>query len=166
MEPLTITGSRLNAALYLVLSIVFVACGIWLVGHPAQAKDLIYGWLSIALFGLGALVFVGLLARPQVLRLDSDGFSLRGGLVRSPRLTLWRDVQPFFVFRLSRGGKMIGFNYAEGPAPSKTQAFVSGLVGAEGALPRGWPKSPEAMVTLLNDYRERALAFQARWGRS
>jgi hypothetical protein len=165
MEPLTITGSRLKTALYLALSTVFVAGGVWVVGHPSQAKDLIYGWLSIALFGLGALVFVWLLARPQVLRLDSEGFSLRGGLVRSPKVTRWRDVQSFFVFRLPRGGKMIGFNYAEGRAPSMALAVVSGLAGADGGLPKGWPKSPEAMVALLNDYRVRALAFQSRWGR-
>jgi hypothetical protein len=165
MEPLTITGSRLKTILYLAMSLAFVAGGVWVIGHPSQSKDLIYGWLSIALFGLAALVFGWLLARPQVLRLDAEGFSLRGGLVRSPRVTRWRDIQPFFVFRLSRGGKMIGFNYAEGRAPSTTLAFVSGLAGAEAGLPKGWPKSPEAMVVILNDYRERALAFQSRLGR-
>jgi hypothetical protein len=164
MEPLTITGSRLKTALYLALSIAFVAGGVWVVGHPSQAKDLIYGWLSIALFGLGALVFIWLLARPQVLRLDSEGFSLRGGVTRAPQFTRWRDVQTFFVFRLPRGGTMIGFNYTEGRQPSKLSALAR-LAGAEGALPKGWPKSPEAMVVILNDYRERALAVQSRWGR-
>jgi hypothetical protein len=166
MEPLTITGSRLNAALYLVLSLVFLAGGVWLVGQAVQVKDLVFGWLSIALFGLAALVFVWLLVRPQVLRLDAEGFSLQGGLVRSPKLTRWRDVQPFFVFHLPRGGKMIGFNYIQDRAPSTTLAFVSGLAGAEAGLPKGWPKSPEAMVAVLNDYRERALAFQSRSGRT
>jgi len=161
MEPLIITGSRAKTAIYLAISIVFVAVGVLMVGHPSGAKDLIYSWLSIVFFGLGVVVFGWLLVRPQVLQLDSEGFSLGGGLVRTPRKTRWRDVQAFFVFRLPRGGKMIGFNYEPGRRPSL--ASVSRRFGADGGLPKSWPKSPEAMADILNGYRERALAFESRW---
>jgi hypothetical protein len=163
MEPLTITGSRISAAVYLAIALAFVALGVWVVSHPSQIKDLLFGWLDIILFGLGVAVFAWLLVRPQVLYLNSEGFSLRGGVVRAPQLTRWGDVQSFYAFRLPRGGMMIGFNYAEGRRPKL--AVLARLAGAEGALPKGWPKSPDAMAAILNDYRERALAFQARDGR-
>jgi hypothetical protein len=106
-----------------------------------------------------------MLVRPQILKLDAEGFTLGGGLTRKPYRVFWRDIEPFFVFRLPRGGAMAGFNYVAGRRPQTALSTMSHNLGADGALPKAWALSTEALVAKLNDYRERALAFQARWGR-
>ncbi|WP_165185151.1 hypothetical protein [Caulobacter soli] len=152
--PRTIEASRLKLWLYLAISLVFVAIGVMMVQDPSAGLK---GWLVLLFFGLGVAAFVVLLVRPQVLDLDTQGFTLRGGFVRSPKTVLWRDVERFFVYRLPRGGKMIG--YMLEPAARKDTALnrIARSFGADGALPKGWPGSPEKMVEDLNAYRLWAL---------
>jgi hypothetical protein len=154
VEARTITGSRAKTALYLLISIIFVAVGAMLLRGPSASA---MAWLCVAFFGLGVLLFAWLLIRPQTLDLDSEGFTLGGGMVRSPKKVLWREVEGFHVYRLPRGGKMIGYSYAPGPKKESAAVAFARDLGAESALPRGWPQSPEKMVDLLNAYRLRAL---------
>jgi hypothetical protein len=41
--------------------------------------------------------------------LDAEGLTLGGGLMLRPRRLLWREVEAFKVFRLPRGGKLVGY---------------------------------------------------------
>ncbi len=152
--PRTIESSRLKASLSLLGSLVFVAIGVMMVRDPLVSTK---GWLALLFFGVCAAAFAVLLFRPQVLILDKDGFMVSGGFVRSPRKVLWRDVEGFFVYRLPRGGKMIGYNLQ--PAARKQTALgkIARSFGADGALPKGWPGSPEKMAEDLNAYRLWAL---------
>jgi hypothetical protein len=143
--------------LYLLLSLAFVAGGVLIVRDPSSGAG---GWLCMTFFGLCAVVFAIQLIRPQVLTLDIDGFTLDGGLVWSPKTVLWRDVQGFFVYRLPRGGKMIGYNWEPGAKKDTAARRLVRAFGADGALPKGWPGSPEQMVEDLNAYRLWALS---RW---
>jgi hypothetical protein len=52
---------------------------------------------------------------------------------------------------------MIGFNYKAGASPRPRLARFNRAFGAEAALPRGWPQSPEALAAQLNAYRAQAL---------
>lgn len=156
VEPRTIRGSRGKTSVYLLGSLSFVATGIWLLRQP-QA-EILWAWLCVAFFGLGALVFAWLLVRPQVLILDGGGFKLDGGLVRSPKQIPWQDVQGFFVYRLPvGGGKMVGYNFE--PTAGKNSSLIrwNRRLGADGALPEGWPLSAEKMAEELNAYRLQAL---------
>ena len=151
----TITSSRGKTLLYLATSVVFVAMGVFMLGDPSHTT---MAWLCILFFGLGVAAFVWLLIRPQTLTLDETGFTLGGGMVRSPLTIAWRDVQGFFVYKLPKGGKMIGYNFTPGARKDTAIAKLARGLGADGALPRAWPQSPEKMAETLNAYRARALA--------
>jgi hypothetical protein len=157
LEPQTITESRLKASGSLAVSLVFFVIGLVWLRHPDGLEELVMAWLCVVLFGFGVLVMTLLMVRPMVLRLDADGYTLSGGLMRAPRQTLWRNIEPFYIYQLPRGGRMIGYNYVAGYKPDNLVKKFNRAFGAEAALPRGWPSSPEKMVTLLNDYRARAL---------
>jgi hypothetical protein len=150
-----IVGSRWKAALYLTASLAFAAGGLLMLNDPDESKAAAV--LCVVLFGLGALIFLLMLVRPQRLALDGQGFTLSGGLVRSPKLVRWRDVEPFFAYRLPRAGKMIGYNFRTGVRPDTTMNRIARRFGADAALPKGWPMSPDAMVEHLNAYRAQAL---------
>ena len=151
----TIKGSFGKALLYLAISLVFVAMGAFLAGDPRQAT---MAWLCIVLFGLGAAVFVRLLFRPHILTLDDEGFTVSGGLIRAAKKTPWRDVEGFFVYRLPKAGKMVGYNLAPGIRNETALAKIGRSLGADRALPRGWAMSAEKVAETLNAYRARALA--------
>jgi hypothetical protein len=136
----------------------FVALSIFWLRHPSGEGDVWKAWLGVIFFALCSAVLSWTLIRPMVLRLDADGFTLNGGLLRAPKRTLWRDTGEFFVYRLPRGGKMIGFNHVAGRAPASPLSQFNRTFGADGALPKSWPFSPEHMVAKLNEYRAWALA--------
>jgi len=164
MPTTEITTSRWKIAVFLGGSLAFVAIAFWLLQHPTQNA-----WklkLGFVFFGLCAALFVGLLINPQRLVLDHEGFTILGGFVRSPKKIQWRDIDGFFVYRLPRGGKMIGFNYKAGASPRPRLARFNRAFGAEGALPKGWPQSPEALAAQLNAYRAQALGGGAPRRRS
>ncbi|MGX9145309.1 hypothetical protein [Mesorhizobium sp. 128a] len=158
IEPLVISASRGKTLLLLSVSLFFVLACAFLI-HVSEDGDTAGLWWCVAFFGLGVLVFAWQLARPQILVLNGQGFSLGGGLVRSPKLVLWKDIEGFFVVhRRRRVGDMIGYNFAPGVKKSSVMRSVTKSLGAEAALPQGWTLSPEEMVALLNEYRRRAMA--------
>ena len=137
----------------LLVCLAFVAIAIFAPDDHSQSKSWRF-WCG-SFFGLCGFVGVWTLARPRKLTLDSEGFTLSGGFLRSPKKTLWDVVEGFFVYRLPRGGKMIGFNYIPGRGPSTALVKLNGRLGAEGALPKLWPGPPEALAEELNSYRGR-----------
>jgi hypothetical protein len=154
MDTREIATSRGKTALYLAMSLAFVAIALFGLQDPDRASSKLQ--LCLAFFGLCSVVFVWLLIRPQRLLLDSEGFTLLGGFVRSPKKVCWCDIDAFFVYRLPRGGKMIGFNYRP-DAPRGAVVRFARRLGAEGTLPKGWPIGPDKMVAELNAFRLQAL---------
>ena len=150
-------GSRAKTATLLAISIAFVAIAVLL---PDSARGSYEMSIAAALFfGFCALVFLWLLIRPHRIVVDSEGFAMVGGLVFSPKKTLWRDAEPFFVCRLANRRKVVGFNYRSGARDSSPLLkFNRRSAGADGALPILPRGSPEELVDQLNAYRERALA--------
>jgi len=145
--------AKIGAALF--VCIVFVAIALLMPELPRGSQP--WRIAATVFFGVGALVFGFLMLRPQRLILDSDGFTVTGGLVFSPKPIRWSDVDRFFVYRLPKGGKMIGFNYRAGArGTSALLDFNRRSAGADGALPGLWRGGPEKIVEELNDYRERS----------
>ena len=157
MSETAFSVSRWKMTLYLAGSLAFVAIALFFLQHPSEMRHPNEGawkmWLCLVFFSPCALVFAWLLIRPPRLLLDRQGFTLVGGLIRSPKTIPWRDVEAFFVYRLPRGGKMIGYNYRPGVREVTALARVGRAFGADGALPKGWTLSPEKMVDELNAYR-------------
>jgi len=156
VEPQTIKGSIGKAILFLFISLGFVLIGGSEIASKGTSAD-IRAWLGVIFFGFGAIVFAVLLFRPMTIALDANGFTVTGGLIRSPKITRWRDIQGFFVYKLPRGSKMVGYNYVPGSPARPKMANFSRLVGAEAALPKGFAGSAEKLAETLNEYRERAL---------
>lgn len=153
MEPQVIRESRVKMGGYLAISLAFVALFVWMALGSTSERDVLTGWIGVALFGVGALLFGWLLVRPQVLRLDAQGFVLEGGLVRTPKRIAWADIDRFFVVNAPRGGELILFSYLPGRAPPSRLGRLIHPYGADGGLPKNWTLSPKALVALLNDYR-------------
>lgn len=154
METRTISGSRGKSLLLCLLSLGFALLALQEVVTTASPDW--RAWLGLALFGPGTPIFAWLIIRPQRLILEPAGFTVAGGLVWLPKRISWEEVDGFFVYRLPRGGKMIGYNHI-----SPRTALLAKLnrhLGAECALPKNFPGSPERLVDELNSYRARALA--------
>jgi hypothetical protein len=154
-----IVGARWKAALYLIASLAFAVGGALMLNDPDESRAA--AMLCLMVFGIGAVVFLVLLLRPQRLVLNSEGFEVSGGLVGTPKLVRWRDIEPLFVYRLPRAGKMIGYNFRPGVKPESTMGRIARRFGADAALPKGWPMSPDAMVEHLNAVRAQALGERA-----
>lgn len=162
MDVEEIKSSRGKTVLGLLVSLTFVAIFVAIPSEPAA--DSHKAWLGGGFFGLCSVVFACLLIRPQRLSLTPTGFTVSGGLIRSPKHVLWRDVDSFFEYRLPRGGTMVGYRFVPGARSDSALIRVSRSLGAEAALPKGSPESTEQLVERLNAYRARALAQEAGAG--
>nr|WP_250808842.1 hypothetical protein [Neorhizobium tomejilense] len=144
-----IVTSRKKTILLLLGSLVFVAGGVF-------APTVSY-WADV-FFAMCSIAFVAMLFRPYRLILENEGLTLSGGL-RSPWKIRWRDVDRFFVSHPRLGVTVIRFNYgADASKKPRGTAFARTLTGADAALPGHWPQSDAAVVDMLNEYREQALA--------
>jgi len=122
-----------------------------------KTTSVAWGWAGVTFFGLGVVVFLWLLIRPQVLILDSGGFTVDGGLIRTPKRVAWRDVQGFGVIHAGRGAKMVGYNFEPHAKPKSLLTRINRSFGADAALPQGWQISAEQLAADLNVYRIQAM---------
>jgi hypothetical protein len=149
--------SRLKTTMVLAGSLAFVAIAVLLPREAGETSD--WRWWAGGFFGLCSLVFVCLLVRPQRLTLDEGGFTLSGGLSRSPRKVAWEITTPFFIYQLPRGGKKVAYGLTFDPNRSPL-ARLNRRLGADGLLPGLWPDGPDQLCSELNAYREQALERQ------
>ena len=155
MEQRVIRGSRLKSVALFVISLAFVVLGVWLVvQYSRDTPVVIVESVGICFFGLGLLISVWQIIRPQTLVLDREGFSFSSGMSSFRRL--WSDVDRFFVFQPTTRSSLVGWNYLPGRGPSTLIAKISRSMGADAGLPSGWSISTQALVDLMNSYRERA----------
>jgi hypothetical protein len=164
MKTREIHTSRLKLMLLLGISLGFVAFALLIIKHTNRSAVGLPNLVDLqknadseflaALFFLGSVGVALQLFWPLHLLLDEEGFTLKGGFIRSPKRVLWRDVDHFFVFEYSIPAplpvsvKRIAYNYKPGLRKPH-------LVGDpfDGKLPNLWPKGPEDMVDELNAYR-------------
>ena len=142
--------SRRKIAGMLLASFAFVVGGIVLIrsGHWV-------GWLSVAVFGLGVVVFaLQLLPQSAYLRVGPAGFTVCT-LFRAHSCR-WSDVGPFKVARV--GPKdMVVFSFSDRyRGPRHLGRLNTTLVGAEAAVAVDgtWNIPMEELAAILNRYRE------------
>jgi hypothetical protein len=154
MEAVQIVEARTKILLLLAAALAFVA-GYAFLPDPDHQLPNWGGWF----FALCAAVFVVLLLRPRKLTLDSDGFSISGGLAGKALKKEWGDVTGFFPVRIRLGSSMVGFDYSVHAKTKPRGAWVAKRIsGAEGGISGAWPCSTVDQADQLNAYRERALA--------
>ena len=154
VEPRELVSSRLKLLGLFALALGFVAIAVFV---PDDESDRTWRWLCGGFFGLGAIVAAVMMIRPQRVLLDSRGFTIVGGLARAPRQVAWTDVDSFFVYRVARGNRMIGYNLVERARPDTYGGDLARHLDADGAIPKTLPGSPEQIVAELNAYRAAAL---------
>ena len=88
--PVTVGIRRLRVIHFILLSLPFVAGGLWLT-HQPHLYPIVLGWLCIAFFGGGGLFFLALLLPGAgTLELTGQGFTLRS-LFRKDEV-LWSQL--------------------------------------------------------------------------
>lgn len=155
VEPEEWVASRGKTLGYLAICAGFVAVALFL---PHDGKGEGWRWLCLLFFGLGCIVLAVTLVRPQRLMLDAEGFTIAGGLARSSRRRGWCDVERFHLFRLPRGGTMVGYDLADHARRDSYLGDLQRRWAPDGVLPKTLPGSPESIAAALNAYRDRALA--------
>jgi hypothetical protein len=158
LPPIVIRSSRRQAAVFLLLSVGFVATGVFMLRDP-KANPVI-GYLVAGFFGLGISVFGYRFIKPDVLTLAPDGIIWRS-MFRAARWR-WDEVRDFRPYKPPGRGvtKHIGFDFTDSHSGSGAglRGAAKTLTGVEGSLGTGWELGTADLTDLLNK-------AQARWQR-
>lgn len=148
-NTLTFAASRAKVLLILLISICFVALGVWLT--PQRP---ILGWLVTAFFGLGIVVSpLMLLPNSTYLRLDEEGFEM-GSFIRNQKFK-WTDVADFRLGSI-HGTKIIAIIFRpEYKQLQRGRAVAAALSGMEAAIPNHYNATLEQVLEALTTWKER-----------
>ena len=152
--PVTLRTPLRKLVFFLVSTILFGGC----LGAVALYSDL--NAIGIAIMWLGVIgcaaaipAFILSMIRGSALQLGPDGMQIHHGLKRGAHR--WSDLSDFSVADV--GMPMVVFDEATltgGPVGD----FNRGLVGRGGALPDTYGMDAWSLASLLNEWRDRALA--------
>ncbi len=162
--PVTLTTSRLKMLALFLVSLAFVAGGLWV---QIAAPDIIesgegfFLWLAILFFALCMAVgAVSLLPGAGNLTLTADGFEVCNLFKRFS--VPWADASGFRVEEIDdgesvRSSKFVGFDVrTAGIGPQRRGATKVG-----GALPDNYRLSYEELAALMTRWRAKALGVVA-----
>jgi hypothetical protein len=155
LNETVIEGSRAKSAFMLLISLGFVAIGVFLLRQPDVSRSV--AWLCLAFFAVCALVALAMLVKPNRIVLGPKGFKATA-LWRSFDVA-WDDVEGFHVWKNPAAHQTLAaWSYRPGRAPASPMAGVSASLGAEGAVPGMYGMSTRALVDLLNQRLEASRA--------
>lgn len=138
---------RTKHLMMLLLCSAFVALGYFLLRQGE-----FFGWVCIAFFGLGIVVFPLAMLPGNGLTLLEDRMVVRS-LFRT-RAVYWKDVDTFFAHSV-RGHNMVGWTYKPSyVAQSQGRAVAAMISGMEAALPETYGYSAAELAALLNRWLE------------
>lgn len=171
-ETLTLVGARWKYALIVLGSVAFVLIGWWMIhdldGTRRYSAEMthFFGWVSMVFFGFCGLIGLSRVVFPSRLVLTPEGFELH----QFPRVkrVRWDSVDQFFVWSMA-ANRMASWTYRPGAPEAGAMAAINRGFGADGSVGTGWPRSPEAIVDLMNGWKSRFVpeteeAAQARRG--
>jgi hypothetical protein len=147
-----------NSIIALICAAAFLISAAFFIALESPWK---WFWFGMTLcFLLLSAFFVLLVARPMKLSLDSDGFRLSGGWMRSPRFVDWLDIEPpVCSYSIGRGQTAIGYNLIDGAKKSgrwtdyNQQHFLP-----DATIPGVWRESTEQVADDINAYRAEVLS--------
>jgi hypothetical protein len=154
--PIVLRSSRRKTLFILIGSIAFFALGIFFLGHEVSLKTTIGGWVLVVLFGICIIACAIHLVAPGVsaLHLHREGFNYTS-IFRRASFT-WSDTKDFEVWT-SHNNKLVAFDNFHSKK-SWLKSVDTALMGRNTGLPGTYGVSAEDLVTVLNKWRERALA--------
>ena len=154
---LVLQSSRRQYLRLLAIATVLVVTGIVIVLRSRQLADVVAGWLVIAFFGAGAVLFVAVVIRPARLRVDDRSITLD----RWGRRSTWAlvDCGEFRVWRSRYAPQrpLVTFEYY-GPggrrrSERRLDRLNRRLGGSTDTLPDTFGLPAEYLARLLNDRR-------------
>lgn len=132
---LSTTTSHKKLVLLILVSLLFVAVGVWIVRDPGAdiVQVILGGWLSISFCGLCAIVFLAQLVLPKpLLTIDSYGITWTQ---RSDRTIPWTDIKDVDMLTVGRSQRFLVLWLSEPdrypprrPGPSLTNRLYDGDV--------------------------------------
>jgi hypothetical protein len=157
--PIIVRSSKWTALWMLVVSILFVGIFVLMLRDPNTTKQsqLLIAYTGTGFFGLGILVFLTRLLRPDTLEIAPHGLILCS-LVRSMSFR-WEDVRDFRSYRPTARVRSphVGFDFADNYKPGKraSRLALRQFAGVEGSLGGGWELDATELAHLLNSARAR-----------
>lgn len=146
---LVITQSRTKLAAWLVLFAATSAAFVFTAWLSTFLRDVLWAYLGVAVampigaaFAFAAILTAASLARPATLSADQNG--LHHCTYRQTRTHRWEQIEDFIVFESSNRLRSPGCVLIQGSPGRRYFSFG-----------RAWENSPEAVVQMLKDARDR-----------
>jgi hypothetical protein len=169
-QSFTIRSSRVFLG---VLGVAVAAIGLGATYLPldGSVRGAFFKYLGTPfLFAISPLLLWGVI-RPPVIRIDSEGFTLDGGLRRKSSRIGWRDIEAFVMYAPYPGATMaalrrqvwVGYKMIpRHPVTAMTPPIDCLISTVDGSLGGGWPIEPKALVEFMENCRRNALALDAK----
>lgn len=132
--------------------------GVWFMRQSDDAVVTGWGWIGVGVLVVAVALALVQLRRPMQLVLTPDSFSMTGtGAVP------WRDVDAFFIYEepmTEDGGVPAHVAWRLKPGAAAADGLAarlnrSGGLPIDGSMPRNLGLSPQALLALLEDWRDR-----------
>ena len=160
-ERQVLQASRPGVLLGGLACVAAAALGVWYIAQSEDAVMASWSWLGVAILAVAALMSLSQLRRPTQVILTPDGFAVTGMLQTG--VVPWRDIDAFVVYEepMTEDGGVpphaawqlkSNVPAADGLASRLNRA---GGLPIDGSMPRNLGLSPEALVTLLESWRDR-----------
>jgi hypothetical protein len=146
--PFTAYPKKGKHLLFVLVSAVFVAIGVFMIQHGEGM-----GWFCFGVFGLMLLAFLAnLLPGSSYLTVSELGIEY-SALFRKHRLQ-WSEIAEIGVYTIRQHGvpvgTMVGFNYSpHATNPSRARALSKAVSGFEGGLPDTYGFKAEELAAML-----------------
>lgn len=149
-EPIILRPKNSRTILLLIMSLAFVAIGVWLIlrGEPK-------GYWCI-FFLLCAIVFtIQLMPNSTYIKLQDDGFEMVS-LFKSAFIK-WEEVDDFAPIVIS-GNELVGFNFTEKyHGKAKMRELNKSMVGREGCTAAQYSMKASELARLMQEMKDRSL---------
>ncbi len=152
--PITLYPSKLKNILLLAVCLAFVS----IIIYVNNTQEFVY-WVSLILFGLGAIVFLIQIIFPNssYLKITEKGIEIRS-LFKSSFMP-WKIIEGFELGLIPirfRRKKMIMINFDKTYNKQNFgRELAKSMTEFEGGLPDNYGMKHEELINLLNDYKNK-----------
>ena len=158
--PIIVRGARWRGAIVFVGSTLVVSAILFGLSTGHGTKTLL---VSLVFFGVLGVAGLWLAIAPARLEIGPQG--LRQTQLWRRSQYGWSDIHDFRPATMGFFNKVVGFDFLVArPKRAGIRRLNAAIVGVQGVLQPGWTIDPHTLANLLNQARERWLAFDPMVG--